>query len=200
MFVLPLLTLVFRLSSDQTCGHGADLAPEYFGHQAGFILLQSETEALEESMIAAQMLIYCGCNVTAVAFHILKLPHLHYRLCPSLLVEASLSPRVCGRSALRSGPSCRSGRRGFGVHLHVVGEVRGAAEALAAELTLESNPRVLPLVAAHRAGEGEALAAGAACVGSLPAVGPLVLLQVHLLCEALLAGGALEGFLPGVDP
>ena len=66
------------------------------------------------------------------------------------------------------------------MHLHVVGEVRGAAEALAAELTLESNPRVLPLVAAHGAGEGEALAAGAACVGSLPAVGPLVLLHVHL--------------------
>lgn len=110
---------------------------------------------------------------------------------------------------------------GVGVRVHVVGELQGAAEALAAQGALEADPRVDHLVAfehaellegleadgtlvgpgvgvdpqvsAQGAGEGEALAAHAAGVGFLSGVDPLVLLQVGLLHEALPAGGALEG-------
>lgn len=117
---------------------------------------------------------------------------------------------------------------GVGVHVHVVGELQGAAEALAAERTLVADPRVRPLVALERAllfeglqadgalvgpgvgvqplvsaqgaGEGEALVAGGAGVGFLPSVGPLVLRHVDLLGEALPAGGALKRTLARVDP
>lgn len=115
----------------------------------------------------------------------------------------------------------------FRVHTHVVGELQGAAETLAADRTLVAHagvrqlvalqravlleglwavgalvrPRVgvQPLVAAQRAGEGEALTAVGAGVGFLPGVDPLVLRHVHLLREALPAGGALVRTLPRVD-
>lgn len=119
-------------------------------------------------------------------------------------------------------------RPGARVHVHVVAELEGAAEALAAERTLVADSRVRqlvalerallfegpladgalvrpgvgvqPLVSAQGAGEGEALAAVGAGVGLLPGVGPLVLRHVDVLGEALPAGGALKGTLARVDP
>ena len=114
------------------------------------------------------------------------------------------------------------------MHVHVVGELQGAAEALAAEGTLVADSRVgqlvglqrallleglladgapvrpsvgvQPLVPAQSAGEGEALAAVGAGVGLLPGVNPQVLRHVNLLREALPAGGALERTLARVNP
>lgn len=119
-------------------------------------------------------------------------------------------------------------RVGVGVRVNVVGELQGAAEALAAQRTLVADGRVSQLVvledaelleglgadgalegpgvgvhtlvAAHCAGEGEALAADGAGEGFLARVDPLVLRHVDVLDEALPAGGTLEGTLARVDP
>lgn len=119
-------------------------------------------------------------------------------------------------------------RPGVGVHVYVVGELQGAAEALVAERTLVADAgvrqlvalerallfeglladgalvrprvRVQPLVSAQGAGEGEALAAVGAGVGFLSGVDPQVLRHVDLLGEALPAGGALKRTLARVDP
>lgn len=118
-------------------------------------------------------------------------------------------------------------RPGFGVHVHVVGELQCTAEALGAEGTLVADasvyqlvalerrllleglladgalvrPRVgvEPLVTAESAGEGEALVTLGAGVRLLAGVDPLVLGQVPVLDEALPAGGALERTLARVD-
>lgn len=138
-----------------------------------------------------------------------------------VLPEDSGSAQVLLADVAEVRPSLR-------VHVHVVGELEGAAEALAAQRALVADARVRQLVLferaalleglgtdgalvrpgvgvqtlvpAQRTGEGEALAADAAGVGSLSRVDPLVLRHVDVLDEALPAGGALKGTLARVDP